>query len=82
MVGEEYLRRRHEALAKQEVLTDFRLYWDALAAALVNRDKIIIDADQVPGRRSLWLIPFDPPRSAMPGLMPAPRTPADARGEP
>jgi P-type Cu+ transporter len=82
-VGEEYLRRREEALARQEVLTDFRLYWDTLSEALTNRDKIIIDADKVPGRRSLWLLPSSPFGLSMPGMMPAPRsTPGETRGEP
>ncbi|HWG41582.1 MAG TPA: cation-translocating P-type ATPase family protein [Gemmataceae bacterium] len=81
-VGEEYLRRREEALARQEVLTDFRLYWDALSEALTNRDKIIIDADKVPGRRNLWLMPLSPFGLPMPGMTPAPRpTPGDTRGE-
>jgi Cu+-exporting ATPase len=66
-VGEEYLRRRSEALTQQQALIDFRLYWDALSAALTNREKIIIDADKVPGRRSLWLVPFAP---AMPSPLP------------
>jgi Cu+-exporting ATPase len=79
-VGEEYLRRRNDALAQQVLLTDFRLYWDALSDALTNREKIIIDAEKVPGRRSLWLIPLDQLRLPMPGLMP--RTPTDARSEP
>jgi Cu+-exporting ATPase len=81
-VGEEYLRRRDSAMMVQVQLTDFRLYWDSLSDALTNRDKILIDADQVPGRRNLWLIPLDSLRLPMPGLMPAPRTPTDSRSEP
>jgi Cu+-exporting ATPase len=81
-VGEEYHRRREEALAMQAVLTDFRLYWDALSAALSNRDKIVIDADKVPGRRSLWLIPPGPFGLPIPGMMPAMKPPSEIRGEP
>jgi regulator of protease activity HflC (stomatin/prohibitin superfamily) len=67
----EYLRRRSAAVRLREQLTDFRLYWDMLAAALAGRDKVIIDADKVPGRRHLWLAP-EPPR--VPLLVPgAPR---------
>jgi hypothetical protein len=82
-VGEEYHRRREEALAMQAVLTDFRLYWDSLSAALNNRDKIIIDADKVPGRRNLWLIPPGPFGLPLPGMMPAMKPqPSEIRGEP
>jgi Cu+-exporting ATPase len=58
----EYQRRRTELLAIQAALTDFRLYWQRLGDALAGRDKVILDADHVPGRRHLWLTPFDPPR--------------------
>src|SRR6202035_948772 len=50
---EDYQSRRRERIALQVVLTDFRLYWDRLGAALSQRDKVIIDADQVPGKRNL-----------------------------
>ncbi|HTU18347.1 MAG TPA: cation-translocating P-type ATPase family protein [Gemmataceae bacterium] len=81
-VGEEYLRRRDEALAQQQMLLDFRSYWESLAAALANREKIIIDADKVPGRRNLWLVPFSPFGFPMPGTMPAPRSqPPESRSE-
>jgi regulator of protease activity HflC (stomatin/prohibitin superfamily) len=73
--GKEYQRRLSEALAVQAMLTDFRLYWDMLAAALVGRDKVFIDSDKVPGRRTLWMLPFEPPRPVMPdrGPRPGPR---------
>jgi Cu+-exporting ATPase len=58
--GREYQRRRGEALAAQEALTDFRLYWDMLAGALAGRDKVFIDSDKVHGRRSLWMLPAEP----------------------
>ena len=53
-----YRERRADAVARQVALTDFRLYWEALARALTDREKVIIDADNVPGRRHLWLTPF------------------------
>ena len=81
-VEAEYHRRRDEALAMQKILTDFRLYWDALSAALSNRDKIVIDADKVPGRRSLWLIPPGPFGLPLPSMMPATKPPSEIRGEP
>jgi Cu+-exporting ATPase len=82
-VGAEYLRRRAEALAQQQRLMDFRTYWDTLSAALANREKILIDADKVPGRRNLWLVPFSPFGFPLPGMMPAPRPqPSEIRGEP
>jgi P-type Cu+ transporter len=59
---QDYQRRRGELLAIQAVLTDFRLYWQRLGDALAGREKVIVDADRVPGRRHLWLAPFDPPR--------------------
>jgi Cu+-exporting ATPase len=55
----DYRKRRADALALRAKLTDFRLYWDALAGALSGRDKVIVDADKVPGRRHLWLVPFE-----------------------
>jgi Cu+-exporting ATPase len=58
----EYRRRRGGLLATQAALTDFRLYWQRLGDALAGREKVIVDADKVPGRRHLWLTPFDPPR--------------------
>ena len=40
-----------------EALTDFRLLWDAINLALAGRDKIVIDAENIRGRRNLWLLP-------------------------
>jgi Cu+-exporting ATPase len=56
----EYRQRRRDAIARRKALTDFRVYWDSLTAALAGRPKILIDAEKVPGRRSLWLVPFEP----------------------
>jgi Cu+-exporting ATPase len=63
----EYRRRRGEALAVQEALTDFRLFWDALTRSLAGRDKVLIDSDRPPGRRALWMLP-EPPRWPAPGM--------------
>jgi len=70
-----YLADRQTAQAIQRGLTDFRTYWTALAAALTGRDKVLIDSENLPGRRSLWFFPFEPPRMPFP---PAPM----GRGEP
>jgi Cu+-exporting ATPase len=64
----EYQHRRGEAIARQEMLSDFRRYWDALAEALTGREKVVIDAEKVPGRRHLWLLPFEPFRFPLPTM--------------
>jgi regulator of protease activity HflC (stomatin/prohibitin superfamily) len=70
----EHERRREAAVALQSKLTDFRLYWNALGKALTGREKIIIDADHVPGKRHLLL--FDPEQWRVPAplLTPSERT--------
>jgi len=60
----EYENRRSQRIAWMTTLTDFRLYWDALGQALAGREKILIDADKVPGRRQLLL--FDPEQFRVP----------------
>ena len=67
-----YGLQRAEALKQQAELTDFRLYWAMLTEALVGRDKVLIDAEKVPGRRHLFLMPLEPFRLMPPPLM-APR---------
>jgi P-type Cu+ transporter len=57
-VVRDYQQRRREWLAVQATLTDFRLFWEAIGQALTGREKMIVDADKVPGRRQLLL--FDP----------------------
>jgi Cu+-exporting ATPase len=69
-----YRERRAAAMARQAALTDFRLYWDALASALTGREKVIIDAENVPGRRHLWLTPFEPLPFPFPGMGPPERS--------
>ena len=53
-----YRQERDALLALQPALTDFRIYWDAVANALSGRDLILIDSDKLVGRRNLML--FDP----------------------
>ncbi len=61
----------------QAVLTDFRLFWDALGKALSGREKLIVDADKVPGRRQLLL--FDPDKFKIPVPVMIPDRGAPAR---
>jgi hypothetical protein len=75
----DYEGRRQERIAAQKSLTDFRLFWDALGEALAGREKIIIDADKVHGRRQLLL--FDPDQLRMPAplMIPPERGPMRSR---
>jgi Cu+-exporting ATPase len=66
-----YERQREARLALQAALTDFRIYWDALTQALAGREKVIIDADKVPGRRHLLLL--DPEQFRIPFPVALPR---------
>jgi Cu+-exporting ATPase len=66
--GRDYLRRRQESLAAQAVLTDFRLFWDTLGRTLAGREKVILDAENVPVRRHLFLLPLDLLRIPVPVL--------------
>ncbi len=64
----EYRQRCSQALAVQQTLTDFRLYWDALSRALTGREKVLIDRDKLPGRRGLWMLPPEMLRGPVPGM--------------
>jgi Cu+-exporting ATPase len=82
---QDYERNRQARLALQAALTDFRLYWEALAQALVGREKVIIDADHVPGRRHLLLIDPEQFRFSFPAGIPregSPSPPRNPRPEP
>jgi len=75
---------RHQTYA---ALSDFRLYWDTLRAALEGRPKILIDAEAVPGRRTLWLgsppsMPSVPGMLSRPGNRSASNRPASPDEEP
>lgn len=56
-------------------LVDFRLYWDAASKALAGRDLLLIDSDQIAGKRNLML--FDPEifRVPFPMFLPQERDP-------
>ena len=55
----DYAAGRAAALATQEEIIDFRLYWDRLGRALQNRDVMLIDAEQMHGRRTLILFDLE-----------------------
>jgi Cu+-exporting ATPase len=76
----EYERHRQQLLTTQAALTDFRLFWDSLSAALSGREKVLIDADKVPGRRHLLLFDPDQFRIPVPMLMQPGRGSMPARG--
>ena len=57
----EYRSRRQAALAQARALGDFRLYWESLTETLAGRPKLLIDADRLPVRRTMWLLPADIP---------------------
>ncbi len=67
--------RRSRMLALQAALTDFRQYWDSVAAALTGRELLLIDSDKIHARRQLFL--FDPEqlRVPVPMLLPPDRNP-------
>jgi regulator of protease activity HflC (stomatin/prohibitin superfamily) len=73
-------KRRADAVALHAAVSDFRLFWDTLAAALTGRELVLIDAEKVPGRRHLLLLDPDllrvPAPVLSPGREPVPRSPA------
>ncbi len=58
-VAAEINTRRQQSIATRRSLTDFRLGLAAITAVLKSRDKILIDADKLPGTRKLYLIDPD-----------------------
>jgi Cu+-exporting ATPase len=71
--------RRARLLASKRFLTDLRLSLDAAVAVLKTRDKILIDADKLPGTRKLYLLDPDlMPKAAVPMAFPR-GGPADQR---
>lgn len=54
--------KRRELVQSRRALTDFRLTLDAVTAALRGRDKVLIDADTLPGKRHLLLMDPDAPQ--------------------
>jgi Cu+-exporting ATPase len=73
-VTRDYQRRRGEQLATRAALIDFARYWEKLSAALAGREKIVIDADKVPGRTHLWMVPIEPFQFPFPGMLPPRRS--------
>jgi len=49
---------RHQARASSPALTDHRLYWEAAAAALANKAKLVLDPAQAGLRRHLFMTDF------------------------
>ncbi len=54
--------RRQQLLATRRTLTDLRLTLDAVTLVLRGRDKILIDAENLPGKRHILLMDPDGPR--------------------
>jgi Cu+-exporting ATPase len=77
----EYQRKRQQRLAAAAALTEFRLLWDTLTRALAGRDKVIIDAEQVPGRRHLLFLDVEQFRLPAPLLTTPERGPRNPRNE-
>jgi Cu+-exporting ATPase len=69
-VRRDYDQRRAAMIARQTAVADFRLFWDALGQALKDREKILIDAEKVPGQRQLLI--FDPEVGRIPMFPPMP----------
>ena len=80
-VGGDATKREH-LLATKRFLTEFRLSLDAVVAVLRTRDKILIDADKLPGVRKLYLLDPDlMPKTPVPMAFPR-GGPTDQRGPP
>jgi Cu+-exporting ATPase len=63
--------KREQLLATKRYLTEFRLSLDAIVAVLKTRDKILIDADKLPGARKLYLLDPDlMPKTPVPMAFP------------
>jgi Cu+-exporting ATPase len=75
----EYAEKRRDWMRVQAMLTDFRLFWDAIGRALTGRDKLIVDADNVPGRRQLLLVDPELFRIPMPLMGTPERGPVQRR---
>lgn len=63
----EHAQRRRELVAERAFLIDFRLTWMTLAETLGQRDKVFIDAEKVPGKRTLLL--FGPDQLTPPPII-------------
>jgi Cu+-exporting ATPase len=65
--------KRRELLTSRRLLTDLRLSLDAVVQVLRGRDKVLIDAADLPGRRHLFLM--DPETPKLPPVAFPPRGP-------
>ncbi len=72
VVDKDIALRREKILADRRLLLETKLTYQAAIDALRGRDKVLIDAADVPGRRHLYLL--DPDMLRFPSLI-APRTP-------
>lgn len=77
-VDAELAQRRQEILKERRFLIDFRLAMQAVVDVLKDRNKILIDADSLPGKRHLLLL--NPELLRM--LPPPAETPSERRSEP
>lgn len=68
VVEKDLSERRQKLLADRRALTEFRLTLEAAVQVLRGRDKILIDADNLPGKRHLLLMDPDLPRLPVPAL--------------
>jgi regulator of protease activity HflC (stomatin/prohibitin superfamily) len=75
----DYAARRAELVRAQQAVMDFRLFWDTLGQSLTGREKVIIDAEKLPGRRHLFLVDPDQFRVPVPMLSPYDRGPPRSR---
>jgi P-type Cu+ transporter len=57
--SEDYTAGRKAALSTQAAIVDYNLYWDRLGRALQGRELVLIDAEQIHGRRTLFLLDLD-----------------------
>jgi Cu+-exporting ATPase len=65
-VSVDLVRARAKTLAERRSLIEYRLTTQAAVDVLRQRDKVLIDADDVPGRRHLFLV--DPEMLRMPAF--------------
>jgi P-type Cu+ transporter len=78
----DYARRRQELIDARRTVADARLSWEALTEALRGRDKVIVDAERLPGRRQLLLVDPELFRSPVPMLGMPDRAPRTRRPQP
>jgi len=75
-VTAETAAKRAEQVQTRRALTEFRLMLDAVTLALRGRDKILIDAEGLPGKRHILLMDPDAPGARLPPIaFPRPEAP-------